>query len=108
MTADAFRSMALAVAGVVEGSHQGHPDFRAHGRVVASLHHSGARGMVKVTLDEQAALIAEHPKAFEPEAGAWGRQGCTRVWLAEVDEESLGWALTCACRGARQARRKNT
>ena len=53
--------------------------------------------MVKVALDEQATLIAEHPKAFEPEAGAWGLQGCTRVWLAEVNEESLGWALTRAC-----------
>lgn len=94
--------MALAMKGVVEGSHQGHPDFRANGRVVASLHGSGERGMVKVTLDEQATLITEHPKAFEPEAGAWGLQGCTRVWLAEVDEESLGWALTRACDAVKQ------
>jgi len=104
MTADDFRRMALAMKGVVEGAHQGHPDFRAHGRVVASLHPSGERGMVKVTLDEQASLVSDHPKVYEPEAGAWGLQGCTRVWLAEVDEESLGWALTRACAAVTQAK----
>lgn len=97
MTANDFRQMALAIKGVVEGAHQGHPDFRAHGRVVASLHGSGERGSVKLSLEDQATLIQEHPDVFEPEAGAWGDQGYTRVWLAKADEESVGWALTRAC-----------
>ena len=97
MTSDDFRRLALAMKGVVEGSHQGHPDFRAHGRVVASLRGSGERGMVKLTREDQATLVREHPDVFEPEAGAWGDQGYTRVWLENADEESVGWALTRAC-----------
>jgi hypothetical protein len=102
MTADDFRRMALAMKGVVEGSHQGHPDFRANGRVVASLRATGERGMVKLTREDQATLVAEHPEVFEPEAGAWGDQGCTRVLLAPADEESVGWALTRACAAVKQ------
>jgi hypothetical protein len=102
MTADDFRRMALAMKGVVEGSHQGHPDFRSQGRVVASLRASGERGMVKLTREDQATLIGEHPAVFEPEAGAWGEQGYTRVWLATADEESVGWALTRACAVTKQ------
>jgi hypothetical protein len=101
MTPDDFRRMALAMKGVVEGSHQGHPDFRAHGRVVASLRANGERGMVKLTREDQATLVGQHPEVFEPEAGAWGEQGYTRVWLDKADEESVGWALTQAAAGAK-------
>lgn len=104
MTPDDFRRMALAMKGVVEGSHQGHPDFRSHGRVVASLRANGERGMVKLTLEDQATLVGEHPQVFEPEAGAWGEQGYTRVWLDKADEESVGWALTRACAPTRQTK----
>jgi hypothetical protein len=101
VTADDFRRMALAMKGVIEGAHQGHPDFRKHGRVVASLHGSGERGSVKLTPEDQATLLQDHPDVFEPEAGAWGDQGYTRVWLARAEEESVGWALTRACDGAK-------
>ena len=38
-----------------------------------------------------------HPDfRFAPENGAWGRQGCTGVLLAAVDEETAGEALTLA------------
>lgn len=90
--------------GVIEGSHQGHPDFRANGRVVASLRATGERGMVKLTHEEQATLVAEHPDVFEPEAAAWGDQGYTRVWLAKADEELVGWALTRACAAMQQVK----
>ncbi len=102
MTAADFRQMALAIKGVTEGAHQGHPDFRAHGRVVASLRATGERGMVKLASEDQATLISEHPAVFEAEAGAWGDQGYTRVWLAEADAESVGWALTRACAATKQ------
>lgn len=101
MTPDDFRRLALAMRGVTEGSHQGHPDFRSHGRVVASLHGSGGRGSVKLTREDQATLINDHPGVFEAEAGAWGDQGFTRVWLETAEEESVGWALTRACAGTK-------
>lgn len=118
MTPADFRRLALAHRDVVEGSHQGHADFRVGGKVVASLREMegwkarptgapGAQGvgMVKVTPEEQAELVRDHPDVFAPEAGAWGRQGCTRVYLANADAEIVGPAVTMAVRLGRQRAR---
>jgi hypothetical protein len=88
--------MALALDGVVESAHMGHPDFRVNGRIFATLHAGNQHGMVKLTREEQTVFIRSHPTAFSPESGAWGRAGCTRVTLKAVDEETLGEALTRA------------
>ena len=81
MTADDFRAIALTHPGAEERAHMGHPDFRANGRIFASLQADEATGMVKVAPEEQAELLREHPAMFTPAAGAWGRQGCTMVHL---------------------------
>ena len=78
MTTKDFRRIALGMEGAVEGAHMGHADFRAHGRIFATIQ-SPERGMVKLTPEQQAAFVAASPEAFVPESGAWGRQGCTRV-----------------------------
>lgn len=98
MTEDAFRAIALGLTGAAEGAHMGHPDFRAGGRIFASLRGDGQRGMVKLTPEQQADFIRRDPAAFAPESGAWGRQGCTSVRLAAADEETVGEALTLARR----------
>ena len=98
MTDDDFRAIALGLNGASEGAHMGHPDFRADGRIFASLRGDGQRGMVKLTPDQQAEFINRAPRAFEPESGAWGRQGCTRVLLRAADAEIVGEALTLARR----------
>ena len=98
MTDDQFRAIALGLKGASEGAHMGHPDFRADGRIFASLRGDGQRGMVKLTPEQQAEFIERDPEVFAPESGAWGRQGCTRVMLARADEETLGEALTLARR----------
>ena len=95
-----FRRIALGMTDAVESAHMGHPDFRAKGRIFATLHHDRAWGMVKLTPDQQQAFMRDEPAAFKPEAGAWGRQGCTAVRLDVVDEETLGEALTLAWRNA--------
>ena len=82
--------------GAIEGAHMGHPDFRVDGRIFATLHADGKFGMVKVPPDDQQKLLRDHPSIFTPENGAWGRQGCTRVRLAAVDEDTLGEAMTLA------------
>jgi hypothetical protein len=84
------------MSGAVEGAHMGHPDFRANGRIFATLHADGRHGMVKLTPEQQREYIHEHPGVFTPESGAWGRQGCTRVRLDAVDAETLGEAMTLA------------
>jgi len=91
-----FRRIALGLKGAAEGAHMGHPDFRVNNRIFATLHRDRQCGMVKLTPDQQEQVIRDHPGAFAPESGAWGRAGCTRVRLAAVDEDALGEAVTLA------------
>ena len=77
----------------------GHPDFRANGRIFATLHPGGEKGMVKLTPEQQKDFIALDPDAFSPASGAWGRQGCTNVRLDSVEEDQLGEAMTLAWQG---------
>ena len=93
MTADDYRRMVLALDGVIEGAHMGHPDFR-----VATLQHGLRTAAVGLSPEDQARLVAEAPGVFSPESGAWGRAGSTRIQLALADEELVGEALTLAWR----------
>ena len=96
MGADDFRRIALGMEGAVESAHMGHPDFRVHGRIFATLHGDLKWGMVKLTPDQQERFVREHRATFAPENGAWGRQGCTSVRLETADEDTLGEAMTLA------------
>lgn len=100
MTDRDFRRIALAMDGAIERAHMGHPDFRANGRIFATLHGDDRHGMVKLSPQQQRALVNRHPRMFAPENGAWGLQGCTRVALDQVDEEILGEAMTLAWQNA--------
>ena len=96
MTADDFRRLVLTLPGAIEGAHMGHPDFRANGRIFASLHSGDRTGMVKLTPEEQREYLREHPEMFTPSAGAWGRQGCTNVILDAAAVNAVRGALTLA------------
>ena len=96
MTPDEFRRIALSMHGAAEGAHMGHPDFRANGRIFATLYPDGESGMVKLTPDQQQEFMRADPATFGPASGAWGRQGCTTVRLDSVDEDTLGQAMTQA------------
>lgn len=82
--------------GAVEGAHMNHPDFRANGRIFATLHADDAWGTVMLTPEEQKELLALEPTMFKPSAGAWGRQGCTDVRLDAADTRTLRQAMTLA------------
>ena len=99
MTPDQFRDIALTLPGVVEGAHMDHPDFRANGRIFASLHTGDTTGMVKITPEEQAEFLKLKPAMFQPSSGGWGRQGCTNVILARADARTLRQAMTLAWEG---------
>jgi hypothetical protein len=104
MTAADFRQMALAFAGVVEGSHMGHADFRVDGkRIFCTLNGEETRGMVSLTPDQQKSFMAGHPDMFMPASGAWGLQGSTMVELSAAEPEVVGEALTCAWQRVRVA-----
>ena len=96
MTPDEFRRIAVSMKGAVEGAHMGHPDFRANGKIFATLYPDGERGMVKLTPEQQQDFMNADDDVFAPASGAWGRQGCTTVRLDLVDEDKLGEAMTLA------------
>jgi hypothetical protein len=96
LTADTFRDIALSMQGAIERAHMGHPDFRANGRIFATLQADDQRGMVKLTPEEQREFMRMHPKMFVPASGAWGRQGCTMVQLDAADEATVRGAMILA------------
>jgi hypothetical protein len=98
MTARDFRRIVLGLEGAVEGAHMGHPDFRVHDRIFATLRNRDTLGMVVLPPGEQRRMLGAHPDVFAPESGAWGRAGCTRFQLEAIDEETLGEAATLAWR----------
>lgn len=100
MTADEFRNLALGFPEASEESHMGHPDFRVHGKIFATLGPDEDWGMVKLTPDQQGTFINTEPNIFHPASGAWGRRGCTIVRLCDADEASVRQALTAAWRNA--------
>lgn len=96
ITANQFRKLALRQAGATEGSHMGHADFRAQGRIFATLTGDETKGMVKLTPDQQALFVKTDPELFVPVHGAWGRGGATYVILENATAEIVFDALTCA------------
>ena len=99
MTPASFRRIALSLEGTTEGAHGGHADFRAGGKVFASLGYPGkAWGMVKLAPDQQKMLVAAEPEIFVAVKGTWGLRGATNVRLAAADAQTMLSALTMALR----------
>lgn len=99
MTAEQFRSIALALPDAEEREHMGHPDFRVGGRIFASLGYPDSEwAMVKLYPDQQRDFIAAAPKMFSPVKGEWGRQGCTSVRLKAATRARTRAALYAAWR----------
>jgi len=99
MNAAGFRRIVLGLAGVIEASHMGHPDFRVGGRIFATLTADETTGMVKLPVDQQARFLSAD-SAFRPASGAWGLQGSTLIDLRTADEEVVGEAATIAWQNA--------
>src|SRR5438270_7021506 len=97
MTGEDFRRLALSLAGAAEGSHFGNADFRVGGRIFAtlSLEREGF-GVLMLSPEQQAGMVADEPEVFSPVPGGWGRNGCTRVLLSKVAADVLEGALRAA------------
>ena len=96
MTANDFRRIALEMDGAIERSHLNHPDFRAGGKIFATIHLERRQGMVKLTPEQQERLIREHPGVFHAATGMEGRQGSTMISFAAASEDEVGEALALA------------
>ncbi|HEY8550021.1 MAG TPA: MmcQ/YjbR family DNA-binding protein [Vicinamibacterales bacterium] len=99
MTGDDFREIALTLDGVIEKAHMNHPDFRVNGRIFASLLSDERRAGLRLSPEEQRELVRQHPTAFQPASGAWGRQGWTIVDLAKAPAAVVRSALILAYAG---------
>jgi len=92
-----FRKLALSLEGAIESAHMGHPDFRLNNQIFATL--SGQErgcGVLKLTLEQQAAFLADQAHIFSPVQGGWGRMGMTYIQLSEADESIMAGALKTA------------
>ena len=97
MTPADFRRIALSLEGVEEYSHAGLPAFRVGGRKFASLaSQAEGCGNLQLTLEQQAAFVAEAPDIFLPIPGGWGKMGHTHIRLAAANEDILTGALRVA------------
>jgi len=77
----------------------GHPDFRVHNKIFATLGYPDAAwGVVMLTPEEQQDFIDTKHAIFELAPGAWGRKGSTRVRLEDADETSVRSAIEKAYR----------
>ncbi len=104
MTDRDFRRIALGMQGAIEGEHMAHPDFRANGRIFATLStDSGWACIVKLTPEQQRRFVDADPETFVPAKGAWGRAGSTMVRLESADGETIGEAMTLAWQGTVKA-----
>src|SRR5262245_58790304 len=104
MTADDFRALAMRFPEAGESAHMGHPDFRVRGRIFATLGAPNDEwGMVKLTPEQQAAIVDAEPTVFVPVKGGWGRRGATNVRLQTATARALAPALEIAWRNVAPA-----
>jgi len=99
-TEEIFRKIALGLDGAIESAHMGHPDFRADGRIFATLQRDPSWGALMLTPDQQKIFLRDDPASFTPAAGAWGLAGSTLVHLPSVDTDVLGEAVTMSWQNA--------
>jgi hypothetical protein len=99
VTANDFRKMVLALPETEERSHMNHPDFRVGGKIFATLGYPDrARGMVKLSPEDQHYFSRDYPDVFTPVKGLWGRRGATSVYLKAAKRETLQKAVQAAWR----------
>ncbi|HEY1471874.1 MAG TPA: MmcQ/YjbR family DNA-binding protein [Candidatus Acidoferrum sp.] len=97
MGPEAFRKLALSVTGAEEREHMDHPDFRADGKIFATLGYPDEKfAMVKLTPEQQAEFVKKEPETFTPVPGKWGLRGATHVRLRAAESKGVMKALEIA------------
>ncbi len=115
MTPAQFTKIALAMPGAEEHSHMGHPDFRlaGKGRIFATLQPDKGVAMVKISVEQQAFLVEQHPDAFVL-FGGWSKNGATGIVLARADRALVvelvreAFAIASAAPAAKKTPKRKT
>ena len=99
MTVDELRRFVLSLDGMTEKAHHGRPDFRLDGTIVVNLDEEDETITIKLTSDDQQALLARGDPGFTV-PGGWARHGWTTISLRLVDDDEIvelvtdAWAAT--------------
>jgi hypothetical protein len=98
--ASVLRPLALKLPEALEQPHFGFPSFRVKGKIFATAQLDRPLAMLKLPVEVQQAMLAEHPETFSLPPGAWGRSGATYVATDRVgralfqDLVTTAWANT--------------
>jgi hypothetical protein len=99
MMANDFRKLALSFPEAVESAHMHHPDFRAGGKIFATLGYPDENwAVVKLTPHEQREFAKSDPTVFQPVKGVWGRRGNTNIYLPAAKIDIVREAVAAAWR----------
>jgi len=101
-----YRAVALEFPGAIEGGHFDVVDFRAGGRIFATLRQADGRAVVKLTPDQQRLLAETMPGFLAPVPGGWGLKGWSRLDLAAVSAADARHVLEIAWRNVAPKRLK--
>ena len=97
MTTADFRRLALSLPDTSEGSHFGVEDFRAGGKIFATLAYKKTGcGVLLLTPEQQAGMLEDASEIFSPVPNKWGQRGATLVRLDTVTRDILEGALRTA------------
>jgi hypothetical protein len=94
-----LRRIALSLDGTTEAPHVDRAAFKVR-RIYVTLAKDGKTANFKFTPEEQEFKCLLAPKAFQPVADGWGRQGWTTAILSEMSAADLRQALDMAWRHA--------
>ncbi|MEO8588601.1 MAG: MmcQ/YjbR family DNA-binding protein [Flavobacteriales bacterium] len=92
------RDMALDMPGTAVKEHFGRPNFSVKKRTYMMLWVDDRRAVLKLTVEQQAALIEEYPDAFAPVTSKLGKHGWTSVLTDHVSERLFRYAMDLAWR----------
>jgi hypothetical protein len=101
MTLNDFRRMALSLPGAEELNGLGYPNFRTGRKSFATI--EGSMAVIRLTRDQQVALVAAAPEVFAPVSSGWGRLGSTVIRLDVADGATVQDALALAWRNVAEA-----
>lgn len=95
MSIEALRAFVLSLEGTEERSHHGKPDFRVNGKIVVNLDKDDHTITIKLSLEEQAALVARDDPAISL-PGGWAKHGWTTISLRLADSAEVRELVTDA------------
>ena len=95
---ETVRTLALALPEVEEHDHWGRPSFRVRNKIFVTRWPDEQRAVLKLSRDDQSALVQLDPEVFAPVPGTWGEQGSTNVQLDLIERDMFQQVLYSAWR----------